>query len=102
MASCKDTCDDQGVARPATGKTPVRNLRSRDETWLPALAKTVARGSTLTEKINADLDKFGRDAPELTFALYPASRRWLETNYPQWQDVAAAVEKAAGLHGGEF
>lgn len=52
MDSGKYMCDDQTVPRPATGKTPVRNLRVVDEVWKPALA--AARSSsdgTITDVI---------------------------------------------------
>lgn len=49
MSSRKYMCDDQPMPRPATGKTPVRNLRVVDEVWLPALAKAHAEGRTLTD-----------------------------------------------------
>lgn len=39
------------VPRPATGKTPVRNLRVADEIWKPALAKAKREGRPLTEVI---------------------------------------------------
>lgn len=49
MEICKDTCDDLPVARPATGKTPVRNMRIADDVWLPALAAARDSGHTMTE-----------------------------------------------------
>lgn len=45
------TCEDDLVGRPATGKTPNRNLRVADEVWKPALAKAKAEGRPLTEVI---------------------------------------------------
>ena len=58
MNSRKYTCDDQQVPRPATGKTPVRNLRVVDEIWLPALAKARAEGRTLTDVIVTYLQRY--------------------------------------------
>jgi hypothetical protein len=58
MNSRKYTCDDQQVPRPATGKTPVRNLRVVDEIWLPALAKARAEGRTLTDVIVTYLRRY--------------------------------------------
>ena len=52
------TCDDRGMPRPPTGKTPVRNLRVVDEVWLPALAKARAEGRTLTEVIVGYLRRY--------------------------------------------
>lgn len=46
------------MARPATGKTPVRNLRVPDELWEPALAKAQAEGTTLTEVIKKYLTRY--------------------------------------------
>lgn len=51
MDSRKYTCDDRQVPRPATGKTPVRNLRVVDEVWKPALDRAQADGRTITEVI---------------------------------------------------
>src|SRR5581483_6992706 len=51
MRSRKYMCDDQTVARPATGQTPVRNLRVANDVWLPALAAARDSGSTLTDVI---------------------------------------------------
>lgn len=46
------------MARPATGKTPVRNLRLPDEIWDTALAKAQAEGTTLTEVIKRFLTRY--------------------------------------------
>ena len=51
MDFCKYIRDDQFMGRPATGKTPVRNLRVPDSIWKPALEKAKAEGTTLTEVI---------------------------------------------------
>jgi hypothetical protein len=51
MRSRKYMCDDQTVARPATGQTPVRNLRVANDVWLPALAAARHSGATLTDVI---------------------------------------------------
>lgn len=51
MSIRKDTCDDRLVGRPATGKTPVRNLRAPDDVWQPALDAAREQGSTLTDVI---------------------------------------------------
>jgi hypothetical protein len=55
---CKYTCEDRRMPRPATGKTPVRNLRVPDHIWEPALAKAHAEGKTLTEVITAYLRRY--------------------------------------------
>jgi hypothetical protein len=41
------TWDHHFVPRPATGKTPTRNLRIADEVWGPAKAKAKAEGSSV-------------------------------------------------------
>ena len=51
MDTCKDTCDDRQVPRPATGKTPVRNLRVTGDVWEPALEAARERGGTITDVI---------------------------------------------------
>lgn len=54
----KYTREDLGVPRPATGKTPVRNLRVPDHIWQPALEKAHAEGRTLTDVITAYLRRY--------------------------------------------
>ena len=51
-------CDDQTVPRPATGKTPARNIRVDGELWKKALDKAHAEGRTLTEVIVAYLRRY--------------------------------------------
>jgi hypothetical protein len=51
MNTRKDTCDDRPVPRPATGKTPVRNLRVVNEVWQPALEAAREQGGTITDVI---------------------------------------------------
>jgi hypothetical protein len=46
------------VPRPATGKTPVRNLRVPEHIWGPALDKAQAEGRTLTEVITVYLRRY--------------------------------------------
>lgn len=50
--------------RPATGKTPVRNLRVPDELWQPALAKAQAEGTTLTDVIKQYLTRYVSTPPK--------------------------------------
>ena len=57
-------CDDDRVPRPATGKTPVRNLRVPDEIWHPALEKARAEGRTLTDVITAYLKRYVSTPPK--------------------------------------
>lgn len=54
----KYTCDTDRMPRPATGKTPVRNLRVPDEIWETALANARAEGRTITEVITTYLKRY--------------------------------------------
>jgi len=102
---CKDTCDDREVPRPPTGKTPVRNLRSPDEIWLPALARTIADATTMTDLINPVVLEYGSTPPDcgLTFAERPDALRWLDASFPAWRDCADAIAAATGgLAGQEY
>jgi len=97
MDSCKDTCDDRRVARPATGKTPLRNLRIDHDVWLPALARTVADDTTVTDLVDGTLRDYGSaplDRP-LTFGQWPDAAHELAADYPRWPELAAAIEVAA-------
>lgn len=58
MQICKDTCEDQHVPRPATGETPVRNIRVPTNIWRAAQEKAKAEGRTLTEVIVAYLRRY--------------------------------------------
>src|SRR5260370_26049364 len=91
MDFCKDTCDHRQVGRPATGKTHVRNLRSPDEVWLPALARAVAEGETLTDVPNASLRDYGRSPPRRrpTFAARADAPPWPRAPHPRSQPPAA-------------
>jgi hypothetical protein len=58
------TWDHGQVPRPATGKTPVRNVRVADEIWKPALAKAKREKRPLTEVIVDCLKEYiADDAP---------------------------------------
>jgi hypothetical protein len=97
MDSCKDTCDDLPVGRPATGKTPLRNLRLGDLVWLPALARTVAGDTTVTGEVEGYLRDYGSAPPDppLTFGHWPDAAPWLDAHYPAWPKLAAAIESSA-------
>lgn len=43
------------MARPATGKTKLRNVRVPDELWNAAMTEAKAEGRTLTDVIVSDL-----------------------------------------------
>ena len=51
-------CEDQDVPRPATGKTPSRNIRVDGGLWKAALAKARAENRTLTEVIVTYLRRY--------------------------------------------
>jgi hypothetical protein len=46
------------VARPATGKTPVKNIRVPQELWDAAKNEAAAEGRTLTDVILGDLHRY--------------------------------------------
>lgn len=47
------------MARPATGKTPLRNVRVPDAIWDAAKEKATAEGRTLSEVVVAYLTRYG-------------------------------------------
>lgn len=46
------------MARPATGKTPLRNVRVPDELWTAAMAEAKQEGRSLTDVIVSDLHRY--------------------------------------------
>ena len=58
MTSRKDTCDDRGMPRPPTGKTPVSNFRIPPDIARAAKEKAAAEGRTLTDVIVAYLRRY--------------------------------------------
>ncbi|MFD6552784.1 hypothetical protein [Streptomyces sp. NPDC058398] len=46
------------MARPATGKTPLRNIRVPDELWAAAMAEAKEEGRSLTDVIVSDLHRY--------------------------------------------
>ncbi|MFB7647112.1 hypothetical protein ACFC0S_16670 [Streptomyces sp. NPDC056084] len=46
------------MARPATGKTPLRNIRVPDDLWSAAMAEAKAEGRSLTDVIISDLHRY--------------------------------------------
>lgn len=46
------------MARPATGKTPLRNIRVPDELWNAAKAEAQEEGRSLTDVIVSDLHRY--------------------------------------------
>ena len=80
MSSRIDTCNDEDVPKPATGKTPVRTLRLGDEKWLPAVAKAEAEGRTLSSVLEAAIDAYNAQPLEeprrFTLANWPEAAQW--------------------------
>ena len=58
METRKYTCDTDRMPRPATGKTPVRNLRVKPEIWEPALEHAQEDGTTITNVIIRFLERY--------------------------------------------
>ncbi len=56
--------DDVPVPRPATGKTPNRNLRVPDDLWHAAQDKARADDRTLTDVIVAYLKRYVSTPPK--------------------------------------
>ena len=46
------------MARPATGQTPLRNIRVPDDLWSAAMAEAKAEGRSLTDVIVSDLHRY--------------------------------------------
>lgn len=46
------------MARPATGKTPLRNVRVPDELWSAAMTEAKEEGRSLTDVIVSDLHRY--------------------------------------------
>lgn len=46
------------MARPATGKTKLRNVRVPDELWNAAMTEAQEEGRTLTDVIISDLHRY--------------------------------------------
>ena len=56
------------MARPATGKTPVRSLRVPDGVWDAAKERAQAEGRTITDVIVAALHRYVSAPPRSTAA----------------------------------
>ncbi|MCY0917070.1 hypothetical protein OS965_02615 [Streptomyces sp. H27-G5] len=46
------------MARPATGKTKLRNIRVSDELWSAAMTEAKEEGRSLTDVIVSDLHRY--------------------------------------------
>lgn len=64
MDSRKYTCETGRVPRPATGVTPVRNIRVRPDVWEPALENAQQDGTTLTNVITRFLERYNAMTPD--------------------------------------
>ena len=63
MSSRRYMCDDLDVPRPATGKTPLRNVRVASELWQRAQEKAKAEGRTMTDVIVTYLRRYVSPPP---------------------------------------
>lgn len=59
----KYMCDTEDVPRPATGKTPVRNLRVADDLWHALQEKAAAEGRTVTEVLTTYIKRYVSSPP---------------------------------------
>lgn len=64
MGFCTYVWQTEMMPRPATGKTPNRNLRVPDQIWDAALVKARAEGRTLTQVITAYLRRYISTPPK--------------------------------------
>lgn len=63
MSYRRYTCEDRRMPRPATGKTPNRNIRVPGHLWNAAMAKAQAEGRTLTDVLLAYLRRYVSTPP---------------------------------------
>jgi hypothetical protein len=101
MDSCTRTCNDLQVPKPTTGKTPLRNMRVADDTWLPALAKADAEDRTLTDVVTAALRQYNAEPlavpRQLSFANWPDAKTWLdEVRSVAFDAMDAEISAATG------
>ena len=93
------TCDDLPVPKPATGKTPVRNVRVPDDVWLPALARAEMEGRSVTDAIVAALRAYVAEpvthAYGFSFANWPDAVRWAQSVAPAFAELRAELDAAS-------
>lgn len=70
------------MARPATGKTPLRNVRVPDELWSAAMAEAKKEGRSLTDVIASDLHRYVNRRRRERGALDGDSQRAEESDNP--------------------
>lgn len=63
MGYRNDTCENEHVPRPATGETPVRNIRVSEGLWTAAKAKAKAEGRTMTDVLVSYLRRYVSTPP---------------------------------------
>jgi hypothetical protein len=94
------------MPRPATGKTPVRNLRVADDIWLPALAKAVAEGRTLTDVIEGSLRRYNAKAVppdhQFKFANWPDVSPWLDERMGAFNALDGEISDVLGRDDPEY
>lgn len=95
------TCDNQRMPRPATGKTPVRNVRIPDEDWFPLVAKAEMEGRTASDALAESARRYVADAPltgyEFTFANWPEARAWADTHAAVLGALNEEIDAATGF-----
>lgn len=58
MIACTHTPGSPSMPRPATGKTPVRNIRIGDEIWEQVQRLADMDGTTMTDVVKAALTEY--------------------------------------------
>jgi hypothetical protein len=93
------TCNDRQVAKPTTGKTPVRTVRAGDELWFPALAKAEAEGRGVSDVLIERLREYAAEPlagpREFTFANWPEGKTWARAHAAALADLDTALAAAA-------
>lgn len=99
-------CDDRQMAKPATGKTPVRNARIPDEVWLPALARAEMEGRTVSEAMAEVMRRYALEDPApsyaFTFANWPQAAGWAQEHAGALKALNEDLDAALGPVPGEW
>lgn len=100
------TCDNHRMPRPATGKTPVRNARIADETWLRLLARAELEGRNASDVLGSLADDYGAKptttAYDLTFANWPEAVSWAQRREEPIEALGRALSGSATVVCGEW
>lgn len=95
------TCDNQRVPRPATGKTPVRNVRIPDEDWFPLVAKAEMEGRTASDALAESARRYVADAAatgyEFTYANWPDAGAWAPAHFTALTALGEELNAATGF-----